>query len=468
MIRASAKNNNSVAIVTSPAQYAELKQQMTDSSGCTDLAFRRNLAATAYSLTAAYDASVSTWFGGQVASPPPTQSVTFQVQRPLKYGCNPHQVPAALCSVMDSGRLPFAVESGTPGYINLLDAVNAWQLTQELAMATGLPAAASFKHVSPAGAAIGVPLTDEERVAYEVKGKELTSVATAYVRARNADPMCSFGDFVAISHEVDVATASILKIEVSDGIIAPGFEPEALEILKAKKGGKFIVLKADAEFNPPDMEYRMVGGVGFMQKRNDKICDAKCLEKVVTRSTDLPESAKLDMLLGMIAIKYTQSNSVGYSKDGMMIGVGAGQQSRVDCVKLAGRKVSTWRLRFHPKVMALAFKEGVKRQDRVNARVRYIEGDMQDAEYAVWVKNFDNPPPALTAEEKAAFLKELSGVTIASDAFFPFRDSIDHASQLGVKYVTQPGGSVADVEVIGACDGYGMTMAFTDLRLFHH
>jgi len=267
---------------------------------------------------------------------------------------------------------------------------------------------------------------------------------------------------------VDVATANILKIEVSDGIIAPGFEPEALEILKAKKGGKFIVLQADNDFVPPEMEYRMCGGLGFMQKRNDKICDATLLEKVVTSKKDLSEQAKLDMILGMIAIKYTQSNSVGYSKDGMMIGVGAGQQSRVDCVKLAGRKLSTWRLRFHPKVVGLKFKEGVKRQDRVNARVRYIEGDMDEAEYAQWVTQFDSAPAPLTAHEKSEFLSGLSGVTIASDAFFPFRDSIDHAQKLGVQFVAQPGGSVADEEVIKACDAYGMTMAFTNLRLFHH
>merc|ERR1711972_177666 len=280
--------------------------------------------------------------------------------------------------------------------------------------------------------------------------------------------MCSFGDFVAVSHEVDVATASILKIEVSDGIIAPGFEPEALEILKAKKGGKFIVLRADNDFVFPEMEYRMVGGLGFMQKRNSKICDAACLRKITTQKKELPEQAKLDMLLGMIAIKYTQSNSVGYAKDGMMVGVGAGQQSRVDCVKLAGRKVATWRLRFHDKVKALPFKEGVKRQDRVNARVRYIEGDMEKAELDEWTKNFDSAPAPLTAEEKSEFLASLDGVSISSDAFFPFRDSIDHAAKLGVKYVAQPGGSVQDQEVISACNAYGMTMAFTDLRLFHH
>jgi len=331
-----------------------------------------------------------------------------------------------------------------------------------------MPAAASFKHVSPAGAAIGIALNDDERLVFEVKDKEMTPTAAAYVRARNADPMCSFGDFVAISHEVDMATAMILKIEVCDGIIAPGFNPEALEVLKAKKQGKFIVLKADPDFVPPEMEYRMCGGLGYMQKRNDAIFTESHLEKVVTKCKDLTKEAKLDMILASIAIKYTQSNSVGYAKNGMMIGVGAGQQSRVDCVKLAGRKVATWKLRFHPKVMGLAFKEGVKRQDRVNARVRFIEGDMDKIEREQWEKNFASVPAELTSEEKEAFLKQLDGVAISSDAFFPFRDSIDHASRLGVKYVAQPGGSVADDEVIEACDAYGMAMAFTGLRLFHH
>jgi len=280
--------------------------------------------------------------------------------------------------------------------------------------------------------------------------------------------MCSFGDFVAVSHEVDLATAMILKIEVSDGIIAPSFQEEALKVLQAKKGGKFIVLKADADFVPPEMEYRMCGGLGYMQKRNDMIFTESHLEKVVTKSKCLSKEAKQDMILASIAIKYTQSNSVGYAKGGMMIGVGAGQQSRVDCVKLAGRKVATWKLRFHPKVMALPFKEGVKRQDRVNARVRFIEGDMDAVERAQWEKNFATVPKPLTAEEKADFLKGLDGVTISSDAFFPFRDSIDCCSKLGVKFVAQPGGSVADEEVIQACDTYGMTMSFTGLRLFHH
>merc|ERR1719265_886280 len=336
------------------------------------------------------------------------------------------------------------------------------------AQATGLPAAASFKHVSPAGAAIGVPLSEVEKEVYEVTGKQLTPVANAYVRARNADPMCSFGDFVAISHEVDLATAKILKIEVSDGIIAPAFNDEALELLKQKKQGKFIVLKADTTFVPPEMEFRMCGGLGYWQKRNDTIFKESHLEKIVTKTKDLSTEAKQDMILASIAIKYTQSNSVGYSLNGMMVGVGAGQQSRVDCVKLAGRKVATWKLRFHPKVMALPFKEGVKRQDRVNARVRYIEGDMDAVKREQWEKNFDTAPEPLTAEEKSEFVSAMDGVAISSDAFFPFRDSIDCAAKLGVKYVAQPGGSVADEEVITACDTYGMAMSFTGLRLFHH
>lgn len=467
MIRASAKNHAGVTILTNPAQYQTLMSQMTENAGCTTFDFRKNAACAAYALTASYDSMVSTWMAKQVSDPPKTHTISFQVERPLKYGCNPHQLPAGLCSV-GGGKLPFEVLSGTPGYINLLDAVNAWQCVHELAQATGLPAAASFKHVSPAGAAIGTPLNDQERLVFEVKDKEITPTAAAYVRARNADPMCSFGDFVAISHEVDLATAMILKIEVSDGIIAPSYNPEALEILKNKKGGKFIVLKADPDFVPPEMEYRMCGGLGYMQKRNDTIFTEAHLEKMVTKNKDLSKQAKLDMILASIVIKYTQSNSVGYSLNGMMIGVGAGQQSRVDCVKLAGRKLSTWKLRFHPKVMALPFKEGVKRQDRVNARVRYIEGDMDGMELEAWGKNFLEAPASLTADEKAAYLKTLDGVTVSSDAFFPFRDSIDHCSKLGVKFVAQPGGSVADDEVIGACDAYGMSMAFTGLRLFHH
>merc|ERR1719238_2417738 len=308
MIRASAKNNASVTIITSAGQYPALMKQITDNEGCTTLEFRKNAACAAYALTASYDSMVSTWMAKQVTEPPSTHTVSFKVDRPLKYGCNPHQLPAGLCSI-GGGKLPFEVLGGTPGYINLLDAVNAWQLVRELAQATGMPAAASFKHVSPAGAAIGVPLSDEEKAVYEVKDKELTPTATAYVRARNADPLCSFGDFVAVSHEVDEATANILKIEVSDGIIAPGFAPAALETLKAKKGGKFIVLEADKDFEPPQNEYRTIFGMGFMQRRNDTLFDKTRLANIKTKKKDIPDSAINDLVLASIAIKFTQSNS---------------------------------------------------------------------------------------------------------------------------------------------------------------
>ena len=344
--------------------------------------------------------------------------------------------------------MPFTVLNGTPGYINLLDAANAWLLVKELREATGLAAASSFKHVSPAGAAVAVPLTEVECAAYEVTVEDaarLTPSALAYLRARNADPMCSFGDFAAVSDVVDEGTATILKREVSDGIIAPGYTPEALAILKSKKGGKFIVLEAKAHYVPEPVEYREVYGMAFSQRRNDVVITREHMTRnVVTRGGvgALSEDAIRDMIVASICVKYTQSNSVGFAKDGMMVGVGAGQQSRVDCVKLAGRKVSTWYLRQHPKVLGLQFKKGVKRQDRVNARVRYIEGDFTDEERARWEAQFEAVPEPLTEAEKDEFMKKATGVTISSDAFFPFRDSIDHASKVGVSYVAQPGGSV--------------------------
>lgn len=334
-----------------------------------------------------------------------------------------------------------------------------------------LALAASFKHVSPAGAAVAVPLTDVECQAYEVTPEtraSLTPVSLAYLRARNADPMCSFGDFSAVSDEVDEATALYLKKEVSDGIVAPSYTPEALAILKAKKGGKFIILEATPDYNPGELEFREVYGMTFSQKRNDVIIGKGRMSKVVTSKKELDEAAVRDLIVASICIKYTQSNSVGFSKDGMMVGVGAGQQSRVDCVKLAGRKVCTWYLRQHPKVLALPFKEGVKRQDRVNARVRYIEGDFTDEEKVRWEAQFSTVPEPLTEDEKNAFLAQSTGISISSDAFFPFRDSIDHASKLGVSYVAQPGGSVQDAQVTEACDEYGMAMCFTGVRLFHH
>jgi phosphoribosylaminoimidazolecarboxamide formyltransferase / IMP cyclohydrolase len=468
MLRSTAKNHAFTSIVTSPGQYQKVLDCLATHGGGTTLALRRQLAAAAFSLSASYDSMIATYFASQLQDDAPVVTRVYQPEYPLKYGCNPHQQPASILS--RSGHpLPFTVLNGVPGYINLLDACNAWQLVHELKIATGLPAAASFKHVSPAGAAVAVPLSEVEKRAYEVVGTELTDVALAYVRARNADPMCSYGDFCAVSDVVDAATAKVLKVEVSDGIIAPGYTDEALTMLQKKKGGKYIILQATADYNPGTVEYREVYGMTFCQKRNDVVVTKDHVtSNVVTAKKDLSDAAVRDLILASICVKYTQSNSVGFCHSGMMVGVGAGQQSRVDCIKLAGRKVATWYLRQHPKVLDLPFKATVKRQDRVNARVRYIEGDFTKEEKVRWDEQFTTIPEPLTDAEKDAFLQMATGLSISSDAFFPFRDSIDHASKLGVSYVAQPGGSVQDGEVTTACDEYGMTMAFTNLRLFHH
>ena len=467
MLRSSAKNHAYVGIATNPKQYPMILEELKSTNGSLSLATRKKLASAAFATSASYDAAISAYFATQLGDSVPIVTRSYIPETVLKYGCNPHQKPAGIYSIQGH-KLPFKVLNGVPGYINLLDACNAWQLVYELRKALDLPAAASFKHCSPAGAAVAAALTPAEAAAYEIADPTtLTPVALAYIRARNADPMCSFGDFAAVSHVVDVATAKVLKVEVSDGIIAPGFEPEALEILKQKKKGAFIVLQADENFIAPLLEFREVYGMGFSQRRNDALITPAHLEKIKSGKS-LSTEAIRDLVLATICIKYTQSNSVGYAKNGQMIGVGAGQQSRVDCVKLAGRKVSVWYLRQHPKVQGLPFKAGTKRQDRVNARVRYIEGDITAAEMVQWLENFDHKPEPLSEADKESFMKTLSGVSISSDAFFPFRDSIDHASKVGVQYVAQPGGSVADEEVISSCNEYGMTMAFTDVRLFHH
>lgn len=470
MLRASAKNHQSVVVVTNPNQYESLMNEMQTNSGATTIELRRRFAAAAFALSAHYDGAIAAYFSQSLATEAPSQTRSYTPVLELKYGNNPHQKPASICSV-GGKELPFKVLNGTPGYINFLDAANAWQLVKELKEALGLPAAASFKHVSPAGAAVAVPLTAEERKAYEVSGESadnLTPVALAYIRARHADPMCSFGDFAAVSDHVDEATALVLKVEVSDGIVAPSFDAKALEILKAKKNGSFVVLQANPDYVPSDMEFREVFGMGFAQKRNNaKITEAN-LKEIKTQNKDLSPDAIRDLILASIAVKYTQSNSVGYALNGQMIGVGAGQQSRVDCVKLAGRKVQVWWLRQHPKVQGLKFKAGVKRQDKVNARVRYIEGDMAKVEYTEWSTKFEEVPEPLTQEEKAEFMKQLKGVALSSDAFFPFRDSIDVASDLGVSFIAQPGGSTNDEQVISACNTYGMTMCTGLPRSFHH
>ena len=387
----------------------------------------------------------------------------------LKYGCNPHQKPASIHS-MKGYDLPFSVLNGQPGYINLLDALNAWQLVQELDEALGLPAATSFKHVSPAGAAVSVPLDDTLLEVYDCKkNQELSSLATAYIRARGADPLSSFGDFIALSRKVDLSTAEVVRKMVSDGIIAPGFDNDALILLKEKKGGKYLILAADPEFKIPELEFREVAGVGFSQLRNTiKINENTLLTKVVTKNNDFSAEARRDLVLASITLKYTQSNSVAYALDGQIIGIGAGQQSRVDCTKLAGRKVETWFMRQHPKVLNLPFHEQVRNVERINARILCIEGGMTEPELRTWQSQFSRPVEALSPTEKGEWLTKLEGISLSSDAFFPFRDNIDQASKRGVDYVVQPGGSNRDKEVIAATDEYGMVMAFSGIRLFHH
>ena len=387
----------------------------------------------------------------------------------LKYGCNPHQKPASIHS-MKGYDLPFSVLNGQPGYINLLDALNAWQLVQELDEALGLPAATSFKHVSPAGAAVSVALDDTLLEVYDCKkNQELSPLATAYIRARGADPLSSFGDFIALSRKVDLNTAEVVREMVSDGIIAPGFDNDALILLKEKKGGKYLILAADPEFKIPELEFREVAGVGFSQLRNTiKINENTLLTKVVTKNNDFSAEARRDLVLASITLKYTQSNSVAYALDGQIIGIGAGQQSRVDCTKLAGRKVETWFMRQHPKVLNLPFHEQVRNVERINARILCIEGGMTEPELRTWQSQFSRPVEALSPTEKGEWLTKLEGISLSSDAFFPFRDNIDQASKRGVDYVVQPGGSNRDKEVIAATDEYGMVMAFSGIRLFHH
>lgn len=382
----------------------------------------------------------------------------------LKYGCNPHQ---AFAEARADGPAPVELLNGRPSMINLLDALNAWQLVREARAALGLPAAASFKHVSPAGAAVAVELSEDLARAYEVDPAKLTPTATAYVRARGADPKSSFGDFVAVSDPVDEATARFLKGLVSDGIVAPGYEPAALEILKAKKKGGFIVLKADPDYEPPARESRELFGVTLEQDRNSTAVSSAHLEKVVCG--ELSEAARRDLLLGLVTLKYTQSNSVGYALDGQMIGIGAGQQSRVDCTKLAGSKADVWHLQRHSRVLGLQFRDGVKKQERINWRVRFIEGDLLPSEQERLDEALLEPATPLSPEEKAAWIADaLTGVSLVSDGFLPFRDNVDHAVRHGVKFVAQPGGSVRDEDIERACREHGIAMAHTGLRLFHH
>lgn len=388
----------------------------------------------------------------------------------LKYGCNPNQKPSRIY-MADGSTLPIKVLNGRPGYINFLDAFNGWQLVKELKKATGLPAATSFKHVSPAGAAVGLPLRDVEKKIYWVDDldMEFTPLANAYARARGADRMSSFGDFISLSDVCDVATARIIKREVSDGVIAPGYEPEALEILKAKKKGAYNVIEIDENYVPAPVEVKQVYGISFEQGRNELRIDDDFFNNIVTVSKELPEQARIDLAIAMITLKYTQSNSVCYVKGGQAIGIGAGQQSRIHCTRLAGSKADNWFLRQSPKVLGLQFVDGIGRADRDNSIDLYIGEDYMDVlADGAWQKIFKVKPEVFMAEEKRAWLDQMSDVALGSDAFFPFGDNIERAHRSGVMYVAQPGGSVRDDNVIATCDKYGMTMCFTGIRLFHH
>ena len=386
----------------------------------------------------------------------------------LKYGCNPNQKPSRIF-MADGSDLPVEILNGRPGYINFLDAFNGYQLVKELKKATGLPAATSFKHVSPAGAAVGLPLTDVEKKIYWVDEAvgELSPIACAYARASGADRMSSFGDFISLSDVCDVATAKLIQHEVSDGIVAPGYEPEALEILKAKKKGNYNIIKIDPEYKPEPIERKQVFGVTFEQGRNEFVIDKELLSNVVTENKEIPESAKIDMIIALITLKYTQSNSVCYVKNGQAIGIGAGQQSRIHCTRLAGQKADNWYLRQNPKVLNLPFKEGVGRADRDNAIDLYIGDEYEDI-LNDWERVFTEKPSVFTVEEKKEWLAGNTDVTIGSDAFFPFGDNIERAYKSGVKYVAQPGGSVRDDQVIETANKRGMAMCFTGMRLFHH
>ncbi|KAJ2782318.1 bifunctional phosphoribosylaminoimidazolecarboxamide formyltransferase/IMP cyclohydrolase [Coemansia javaensis] len=468
LLRAAAKNHARVAILCDPADYAQVLDEVRAGGGRVAEATRQRLALKAFEHTASYDAAIADYFRQQYAR--------GTAQLPLRYGANPHQAPAQVFAgegdggAGSGGRLPLAVLNGAPGYINLLDALNSWPLVKELRQALGLPAAASFKHVSPAGAAVAaVELDAAERQVYMVEGMELSPLATAYARARGADRMSSFGDWVALSDPCDVATARLIAKEVSDGVVAPGYAPEALEILRAKKGGKYCVLQMDPAYEPPALETRQVYGLSLQQRRNDARITPALFANVVSRNAHLPPDAVRDLIVATIALKYTQSNSVCYAKNGMVVGLGAGQQSRIHCTRLAGDKADNWWMRHHPRVLGLQFAPGAKRADKSNAIDLFVTGQTGDgAELDAWRANFAVVPDPLTAAERAAHMAALRGVAVSSDAFFPFSDNIHRAHRSGVAYVAAPAGSVQDAAVIAAADGYGMALAHTDVRLFHH
>lgn len=463
LIRAAAKNHDRVWVLCDPKDYSTFLSQYGEESDAAKQS-RERFALKGFTHTAHYDTAISQYFREKYASAPrePVQQMT------LRYGANPHQKPAQ--AFVEEGALPFTALSGSPGYINLLDGLNAWALVKELSEATQRAAAASFKHVSPAGAAVAVPLSEAEaRACFVADLGELSPIATAYARARGADRMSSFGDFIALSHVCDEQTAKMISREVSDGVIAPGYEPAALELLRAKKGGKYCVLRMDPSYEPATTESRQVYGVTLQQRRNDLKITPALFENIVSAAKDVPESATLDMLVATIALKYTQSNSVCYALHGQVIGLGAGQQSRIHCTRLAGGKADNWWLRQHQRVLDLPFKKGTKRPEKSNAIDLFVEGTPLDGEErAQWESVFETVPAPLSAEERAQHAAQLKDVVVASDAFFPFPDNVHRAARSGAKYIAAPGGSVMDDACVAAADAHHMVVARTNVRLFHH
>lgn len=466
LLRAAAKNHERVSVLSDPKDYDEFLAAYKSGQGDVGESLRSRLALKAFEMTAKYDDAISGYFREQYAS----SGKSGPVQRMLlRYGANPHQKPAQ--AFVTEGELPFKVLCGSPGYINLLDALNSYALVKELQEALKLPAAASFKHVSPAGAAVGVALDEIEKQVYGVDDlkETLTPLACAYARARGADRMSSFGDFIALSATCDLATARIISREVSDGVIAPGYAPDALDVLRKKKTGKYCVLEMDPNYAPPELETRQVYGVSLQQRRNDIKIDAELFKNIVTQNKDLPQQALTDLLVAILAIKYTQSNSVGYAKNGAIIGLGAGQQSRIHCTRLAGSKADLWWLRHHPRVLALPFKKGVKRAEKANAIDLFVSGEVLDGgEKLQWESQFETIPVPLTDEERKEWAAKLDGVACSSDAFFPFPDNVHRARKSGVRYLAAPSGSVMDEECVKAADEHNMMFSHTSLRLFHH
>lgn len=461
LLRAAAKNHSRVTVVVDPTDYDAVATEIESSANRDTLQDTRNrLALKAFTHTAEYDNAISDYFRRTYSAGVSTI--------PLRYGMNPHQKPAQIFTTLSD--LPLKVVNGSPGFINLCDALNGWQLVRELKAALGLPAATSFKHVSPAGAAVGIPLSDEEKNVCMVEDLgELTPLATAYARARGADRMSSFGDFIALSDECDALTARIISREVSDGVIAPSYSEAALELLRKKKGGGYCVLQMDPSYTPKELEIKTLFGLSLEQKRNDAVIDASLFSNRVTDRKDLSEAAIRDLIVATISLKYTQSNSVCYAKNGQIIGIGAGQQSRIHCTRLAGDKANLWWLRHHPRVLGMKFKKGVKRAEISNCIDNYVGGTVgKDMEQSAWEANYENPPALFTDAERAEWIGRLDGVSLGSDAFFPFRDNVDRAKQSGVSYIGSASGSIGDDSVIQACNEHGIVLAHTTLRLFHH